>query len=358
MHSEMARSGLQLALLMLIWIVSMPLQASAQGGAYQEEHGTEHAGGPGAHAPIGVMGDHTHERHEIMLSYRYMRMRMGGMRDGDDRVSASSVLGDYIVSPTSMDMDMHMFGAMVAPTDGVTLMLMVPIVELEMNHRARTGARFTTYADGVGDVTAAALIDLWEVEGHQVHGQIGISFPTGSISESDRTPLSMGNRVRLPYPMQLGSGTYDFLPGLTYTGYENAWSWGAQAKGQIRLNENHAQYRQGNEYLVTAWGGYTINEWVSVSARLEWQQQLNYRGRDASIATVAMGTPIIPTADTGRRAFQRLDVLAGVNFQLPSGPLDGVRFAIEAGLPTYQHLDGPGLETDWITTVGVQYAFE
>ena len=47
-----------------------------------------------------------------------------------------------------------------------------------------------------------------------------------------------------------------------------------------------------------------------------------------------------------------------MNFQLPSGPLHGVRFAIEAGLPTYQYLDGPGLETDWITTVGVQYAFE
>ena len=48
----------------------------------------------------------------------------------------------------------------------------------------------------------------------------------------------------------------------------------------------------------------------------------------------------------------------GVTFQQPSGRLHGVRFAIEAGLPTYQHLDGPGLETDWITTVGVQYAFE
>ena len=48
----------------------------------------------------------------------------------------------------------------------------------------------------------------------------------------------------------------------------------------------------------------------------------------------------------------------GVTFQLPSDPLYGVRFAIEAELPTYQHLDGPGLEADWITIVGVQYAFE
>ena len=84
---------------------------------------------PDRHAPIGVMGDHTHKAGEFMLSYRYMRMRMGGMRDGDDRVSASSVLGDYIVAPKSMDMNMHMFGAMVAPVDGVTLMLMVRQVQ-------------------------------------------------------------------------------------------------------------------------------------------------------------------------------------------------------------------------------------
>ena len=363
MRLEKARSGPQLALCMLLWLVLMPLQALAQeyeGGhpdGHADGHESTHGDGPAGHAPIGVMGDHTHERNEVMLSYRYMRMRMAGMRDGDDRVSASSVLGDFVVSPTSMDMDMHMFGAMVAPIDGVTLMVMLPVVELEMNHRARSGARFTTFADGIGDVRVAALIDLWENENHRVHGQVGVSFPTGSISENDRTPLSMGNRVRLPYPMQLGSGTYDFLPGLTYTGHEESWSWGAQARGEIRMNENHAQYRQGNEYLVTGWGARTINEWVSLSARLEWRQQLNFRGRDASIATQAMGTPIVPTTDPGRRAFKRLDVLAGVNFQLPSGPLSGLRFAIEAGLPAYQHLDGPGLETDWVTTVGVQYAF-
>lgn len=32
------------------------------------------------HAPIGVMGDHTHAAGEWMFSYRYMRMEMGGQR--------------------------------------------------------------------------------------------------------------------------------------------------------------------------------------------------------------------------------------------------------------------------------------
>ncbi|GAF93076.1 unnamed protein product, partial [marine sediment metagenome] len=65
-----------------------------------ESHGGAHADD---HAPIGVMGDHTHDAGEWMVSYRYMRMRMDGNRDNDDRVSATSVLRDYPVAPTRMD---------------------------------------------------------------------------------------------------------------------------------------------------------------------------------------------------------------------------------------------------------------
>jgi len=66
---------------------------------------------------------------------------------------------------------------------------------------------------------------------------------------------------------------------------------------------------------------------------------------------------MVPTADPGRRAGERLDVLGGINFMMPGGMLSGVRVALEVGLPVYESLDGPGLETDWTTTAGVQYAF-
>lgn len=314
--------------------------------------GTAIAGGPAGHAPIGVMGDHTHDQGELMFSYRYMRMGMNGLRDDASRISRRRVLDDFMVTPTSMDMEMHMFGAMYAPIDRLTLMVMVPYVLLEMDHRVRTGVTFTTKTEGIGDVRATALVDLWETPGHSMHANLGISFPSGSIAQTDRTPASGGAKVRLPYPMQLGSGTFDFLPGLTYRGDQGAVSWGVQARGEIRLNENHADYTRGNEYGLTAWGAYTISHSVSLSLRSEWQHELNIRGRDASLNPL-----MVPTADPGRRAAMRLDLLAGVNFAVPAGALHGLRFALEAGLPVYEHLDGPGLETDWIATAGVQYAF-
>ncbi|MBO6658950.1 MAG: hypothetical protein JJ934_18805, partial [Pseudomonadales bacterium] len=62
---------------------------------------------PDDHAPIGVMGDHTHHKGEWMLSYRYMLMRMEDNRDGTKRLDESEVLisgtGDYRVAPTDMD---------------------------------------------------------------------------------------------------------------------------------------------------------------------------------------------------------------------------------------------------------------
>jgi len=68
---------------------------------------------PDSHAPIGVMGDHTHKKGEFMFSYRYMLMGMDGMLDGSDDISNAEIMNrGYAVTPTEMTMQMHMLGAM------------------------------------------------------------------------------------------------------------------------------------------------------------------------------------------------------------------------------------------------------
>ena len=51
-----------------------------------------------SHAPLGVMGDHTHEAGEWMLSFRAMRMVMDGNRTDTARVPADGVLVGYPVT--------------------------------------------------------------------------------------------------------------------------------------------------------------------------------------------------------------------------------------------------------------------
>ena len=47
-----------------------------------------------------------------------------------------------------------------------------------------------------------------------LHLTLGLSIPTGSIKEGDRDVT--GQSMRGPYSMQLGTGTFDLLPGVTW----------------------------------------------------------------------------------------------------------------------------------------------
>lgn len=89
---------------------------------------------PDSHAPIGVMGDHTHQQGELMLSYRFMHMNMQGNRNDTSSQSPEDIVTsepnrfsnppmqppNLRVVPTEMTMDMHMLGAMYAPNDRIT----------------------------------------------------------------------------------------------------------------------------------------------------------------------------------------------------------------------------------------------
>lgn len=309
------------------------------------------------HAPIGVMGDHIHDKGEFMLSYRYMTMRMDGLRDGTDSLSPAEVLQSFAITPLDMTMSMHMFGGMYAPLQDLTLMLMMPVTTLTMDHRTRMGTEFTTESSGVGDIKLSALYRLLELENGQLLLSFGLSLPTGSIDKEDFLP-PMGRVATLPYPMQLGSGTVDLMPGITYTATYDKFSWGSQARGTLRLGENGQDYRLGHKVQSTVWGAYRFLDALSGSARVNLERWGDVSGADSRLMLRnMMGVPTVPTAYPNLRSGGRIDFLLGINFIATDGFFKGHRLAIEGGLPIYQNLDGPQLETDWLMTVGWQKAW-
>ena len=343
---------------------------------------------PDAHAPISVMGDHTHAKGGWMLSYRFMKMEMDGMRFGTDRVSSSEVLaadGGYTVTPTEMTMDMHMFGVMYAPTDKLTLMLMANYMETEMDHRINAanvppmlvnvvgGDSFTTESSGWGDVKLSALYRFYLEGNRKAHVGLGLSLPTGSIDEKDRTPrppmppdvpMPTFNVNQLPAPMQLGSGTFDLLPSLTFVQQFEDWSWGAQANGVIRLeSENENGYRLGHVLEALAWGGYNLADWIGINGGLSYKNTGKLKGTQDDVGTT--GPPMPPNApdNSVTTAFndnyggERIDVILGVNLLGTSGLVEGHRIAADIRAPLWQDLNGYQLETDWVFTVGWQKSF-
>ena len=305
-----------------------------------------------SHAPIGVMADHTHKAGEIMLSYRYMRMRMEGNRSGRRRQSPAEVraLG-FPVAPTDMDMNMHMFGIMWVPLDRLTLMAMIPYVDASMDHvRLVSTPRFTTKSSGIGDIRLGGLVSFLDTKEHNAHIGIGISIPSGSTRHRDFI-IPFGE-VQLPYPMQIGSGSWSFLPSATYSGRLEDWAWGVQASGDIRLNENDLGYTLGDRANATVWLSRLLCTSLSASFRLNFDHWGNIDGADK---TLTLAAP--PTSDPRRRGGSRLEAGFGANYAFGLGPLNGMRLALEFLHPITQKLDGPQLETDWNVVAGLQYAF-
>ncbi len=80
--------------------------------------------------------------------------------------------------------------------------------------------------------------------------------------------------------MQLGSGTWDFKPSLTYTGKTGEWSWGAQVGGTKRLeSQNESGYALGDTFETSLWGGYDLTNWLSGTVRVAYNWQGAIKGR-------------------------------------------------------------------------------
>lgn len=319
------------------------------------------------HAPIGVMADHLHKTGDWMVGYRFMRSYQDELRDGTDRVSKpeaySSVASGgygYHNAPTRMTMNMHMLEVMYGWSDRLTLMLMAGYMDMGMNaelhaHGMAAPVPYRMDSSGWFDTELSMLFDAGRTAHGAWVGKLGLSLPTGSITESDGMPHGHGGAMvpmRMEYNMQLGSGTYDLRPAMTYSEQRANWSWGAQASAVLRLGENDQDYRLGHRGELTAWAARLWTPAVSTSLRLVGARWGNIHGRDSAI-----NPTMSPAADPDAQGGQRVDVGLGANLYVPGGMLKGQRLAVELLRPVYEDLDGPQLGNEWTLNAGWQYAF-
>lgn len=321
---------------------------------------------PDSHAPIGVMGDHRHKQGEVMVSYRYMSMDMKDNLLGDDAISPTQIVTSIAnpftppptvrVVPVEMTTNMHMVGVMYAPGDNITLMAMFNYLDKEMTHQTFMGmagttqlGRFTTRNSGIGDTKVSALWGLLDQGIHKLHMNLGLSLPTGSIDEKDEvlTPMNTRPTLRMPYAMQLGSGTYDIEPGITYYGINGKLGWGGQLKAVYRLGENDEDYTLGDVLQLSGWGSYRLADWLSGSLRLTYLDQDSIDGRDSNIAAP------VTTANPDNYGAERLDLAIGFN----TVNHNGHRLAFEYSTPIQQDVNGVQMEMQSMWALGYQFTF-
>ena len=305
------------------------------------------------HAPYSIMADHYHKKNEIMLSYRWMSMQMDGYISGSSDASYTDARtkqsgGNYMVVPQEMDMDMSMFGAMYAFDDDITFAIMTSYIENEMKMKRHSdGSIKTMRSSGMGDTKLNVLTRLYESGDIKIHTTIGLSLPTGSISEKDT--MFSGSKGTLGYGMQLGSGTYDILSSTTYFHTNSNYSFGVQISGVKRIGENSKEYALGDILQSNIWGAIPFNEnqtSISVGSEFKFQEKIDGSHKDiSSIMSFAQ--------DKEASGYKRIDLSLGINHVFHN--LKNLRFAFEYIKPVYNDVNHVQLETDFEIVLGIQY---
>jgi hypothetical protein len=362
-------------------VVNLGLVFEFRNGASAADDGHDHHHGHGdgesqtaarhlgADAPAGVMYAHMmNTPGSFMAAYGAMYSRQGGATLGgstpasDAAIVASCGTLGCPTTPSRMTMQMHMLELMYAPTDWLNLMLMPQFVAMTMTNRVLDGGFYTPVghshpemdlsghqSGGFGDTIAAALFQLARGARSELHLGLGVSIPTGSINE--RMP-SHGNEL-LDYGMQLGSGTWDFIPTLTYNAAGDRWTWGAQLGAVKRLGgPNSDGYTLGDVYQGTAWVNYHPTKSFAVSLRgLLWNQgAISGQIKGVTPVVDASGNVTYPrpqdssAAIAGNYGGSFADLGIGFSFAVPGREKQGDRIAIEWLQPVWQNVNGYQLE--------------
>jgi len=329
------------------------LKAKFKTSGYGEvEHSHHNHHRSDAHGPIGIMGDHLHPKGGFMVSLRAMHMIMDGNRKGSDKIRNQEIFEDYMVAPQNMTMQMYMLGVMFAPSDKVTLMVMQNFVSNQMDLTSQMmmpngmlmQRDFETKSSGFGDLKFGALYNIWSTLRTSAHLNGNINIPVGTIDNRDDTPMTIN--AKLPYAMQLGSGTFDLTLGATIKGNNDRLSWGIQQLNTIRTGRNSEDYRLGNLYEINLWGAYSFVPQFSTSVRIQGTSQGKLKGSDSELNPM-----MVTTADTDNYGGEILRSFLGFN-GLISNKLS---LGLEIGLPIYQNYNGIFMNETLSINGGLRY---
>ncbi|NBQ68912.1 MAG: DUF3570 domain-containing protein [Nitrosomonadaceae bacterium] len=349
-------------------VSSMPIATSGGSSAAHTHSSLHHHKIPPATVMFGHMLD---KPGDFMAGYRFMYQWTGGhMMHGAHKVSDQTIVDqgcgnkDCQFAPQFMDMRMHMVDLMYAPVKWLNVMLMPTFMDMDMNLRQLAGARIDASgahghhgaagheSGAVGDTYFSSLIKLLDIPGHRVHVNLGFSAPTGKTDIKIRRSFNADGGL-IHFGMQLGSGTWDFTPSLTYLGEYSRWSWGTQISGIKRMEDrNQSGYRLGDMFQATGWGGLDLTRWLTASVRgvYTWQDAIH---RDFNQYNARIGPMDFPRNYGG----QFWDMGFGVNAQIPGGRFAGNRLGIEWVQPIRSDFNGYQLDRQGMLSATWSYQF-
>ncbi len=288
------------------------------------------------------------------FGYEYVQARFEDYQSGTRSLTVADVFASgFAVVPADITQEAHLFKIGYDVNPRLTLNLQIPVVRQSTFHFGPPGTifeEFTIKTQGLGDVSLAASYVAWTRDQHAVLADAGFSFPTGSITEKGRTPRSATQDTIVPYTMQLGSGTIDFKPALTYIGHSDWLEWGTRAQGNLRLGRNSRDYSLSNRFSLRNWVTLTKFKYFQPSLRLLTELWDRIHGADDDLFIIRPnGTIFTPAPVTDPELFGGEKVSVGLGLRIPfrDGFFKGQAVEIDGSIPVYQSLNGPQPGESW-----------
>lgn len=284
------------------------------------------------------------------FDYSYHSLSIGGYKIGTNDVSFDDVLftpgetrtgQNYPVVPTYITQEVHGFSASYALSDQTAISVLVPYILQATDHISILPGfdNFLLKSEGFGDIALNASHQKRITKKSVLKFSVGVRIPVGSINNTGDTPRNgSGTLERLPYTMQIGSGTFDTAFAMQYVCVENELTYGATINSVIRTGKNKNDYRLGNNIGASLWAQYAFNHWLQPGVRVNVRHIGEIKGRDASLL-VPMAFPF-PASITNPSNYG--GEKANIALSLRSCPKEGckVSFNVEYGKPLYQNLNG------------------
>ena len=225
-------------------------------------------------------------------------------------------------------------------TRKVALFGIVPILDKELDVTTPLGRR-TRSVSGLGDVTLLARYTAYQRDRRgstfRIAPFLGVDVPTGDDDESD----ALG---RLPQPLQLGSGSWDYNLGAIVTRQTLKWQIDSSVSYKINTKANGFEF--GDE------------------ARFDVSYQKRLRPRELSGGVPAFVYGVLES----NFVWQDRSEVAGIDdpdsggttwYLAPGLQYVTKRFVLEGAvqIPVSQDLNGAALENDFIGTLSVRANF-
>ena len=319
----------------------------------------------GGNMPLNLTGGGIPEPHEFRFKVSEMIMKMGPLRDGTDDILSTDLVGPnstadkFPAVPRSMTQYMTMFGGAYSFSDNFAVMAMtnVTVNEMPMEILPAQGTNFAMTSAGLGDITILGKSRVYSNDNlaptKQVSLLYGLSFPTGAIDKqfTNSTPNGV-NGTLLPFKMQLGSGTFDPIIGMTYQASRDPFWWGFNTQLEAHVYDNDQGYHRGQEFRYDFYAMKQVHDKWVIQAQLNGWLEGKFSDEPDNGKSLGHGhaginpanTFLSPLFDPDNQGGHKVALALG--FQYQHIPLHIME--LTATLPIYQNLNGPQLRDNWM----------